>query len=460
MGWKARFKPKLRELADRFTLNPKRTGSDQSGIALFMVIAAMTILSVLVTEFTYVAQVNSRMAFDSTDQIKAHYLAKTGLKVSLLRLRAYRELKAFGSGGGGSGLPKVPKQLLDQIWSFPFVYPLPSNLPGMTVFARDEIAKFVDESGLEGRFTATIESDSDKLNLNSMIADFVPKPEPSASPSKTPSPGASGAAAGGQSPGASPSPSPSNPYDPKEAREGMKRFITQLVEDKFKADPDFAAEYRDLQIEELFDNILGWIDYTHQPRNSSGRQTIPYKRAPFYSVSELRMIYPIDDALYDLLAPNFTTSMTSGINVNLIKEPMLRALFPNVEDEEVVEFFKSRDSPDEDGTFQTPDDFWKYVERSFAAYRSTDDLKKRFAQQGIKIITDEEVFKITVLAQVNQATRVLEAWVTLESSTPAKKTANPNPFGQPAQPNPVGAPAPGSTPAAPAGLRITFVRES
>ena len=330
MAWNPRFKAALRSFSERFTLNPKRPAGDQSGIALFMVIAAMTILSVLVTEFTYVAQVNSRMAFDSTDQIKAHYLAKTGLKISLLRLRAYKELKAFGSGSGGGsgGLPKVPKQLLDQIWSFPFLYPLPKDLPGMTAFAKDEITKFEDESGLEGRFTATIESDSDKLNLNSMIAEFVPKPEPSASPTKTPKPpGAAGAA----QPSSKPSPSPSasaNPYDIKEARDGMKRFITSLIEDRFKTDPDFAAEYRDLQIEELFDNILGWIDYTHQPRNASGRQTIPYKRAPFYSVSELRMIYPIDDALYDLLAPNFTTSLTSGVNVNLVKEPMLRALFP------------------------------------------------------------------------------------------------------------------------------------
>src|SRR4051812_9020825 len=84
-------------------------GRDQSGIALFMVIAAITVLAILVTEFTYVAQVNQQMAFDGVNQIKAHYLAKTGLKLSLLRLKAYQHVKeALGQAGGGANqlLPK------------------------------------------------------------------------------------------------------------------------------------------------------------------------------------------------------------------------------------------------------------------------------------------------------------------------------------------------------------------
>ncbi len=432
-------------------LSKLKLPKDESGIAIFMVIAAVTILSVLVTEFTYVAQVNARMAFDSTDQIKAHYLAKTGLKISLLRLKAYKELKSFG--GGNSPLPKIPKPILDQVWSFPFVYPLPNNLPGMLPGAKDEIDKFEKESSLSGKFTATIESESDKININSIIADFAPL---QASPSPSPS--------DRTQPRASPSPSASPiVYSAKEAREGMKEIFTQIIQKKFIDDPGFAAEYRDLQVDELFDNILGWVDYTHQPRNSSGKQAIPYKRAPFYNMSELRMIYPMDDDLFDLLAPNFTTAMTNGFNVNTMREPMLRAIFSQATDEEITEFFKFRDSTEEDNTFQSVDDFWKYIEKSFAAYRSTDDLKNKMIQQGIKLITDEETFKIKIVAQVNQATRILEAWVTMDA---ARKTPNntgrttPNPTPTPS-PSPSDSGTPGGTnPAGGTGLRITFMRES
>ncbi|NDD91147.1 hypothetical protein EBZ37_03580, partial [bacterium] len=88
---------------------PSENGRE-GGVALFMVISAMTILAMLVTEFTYIAQVNSRMAFDSLDQVKAHYLAKSGFKISLIRIRAYQNLKALASKSGAGAM--IPKGLL------------------------------------------------------------------------------------------------------------------------------------------------------------------------------------------------------------------------------------------------------------------------------------------------------------------------------------------------------------
>ena len=48
------------------------------GIALFMVIAAISVLSILVTEFTYISQVNQKLAFDGLDQLKAHTWPRAG----------------------------------------------------------------------------------------------------------------------------------------------------------------------------------------------------------------------------------------------------------------------------------------------------------------------------------------------------------------------------------------------
>lgn len=436
MAWIRRFKRALR-------LTPKK--GDESGIALFMVIAAMTILSVVVTEFTYVAQVNSRSSVDASDTLKAHYLAKTGFKLSLLRLRAYKEIKAFGKGD--PKLPQVPRGILDQIWSFPFYYPIPSNAPGLTIAMKDEIEKFQGDSNLPGRFVATIESESSKVGINSMLAAMAPPPAPK--PSMTPKPG----------------PTPTGKpvgFDVEEARKGVKDLLTRIVEEKFKKDQDFAAEYRDFDVEELYDNLLGWMDFTHQPKNGSGKQTIPYKHSPLFSLSELHMIHPMDDALYDLIAPNFTPFITPGINVNKVEESMLRALLSGITDEEVTQFYKDRDNEEVDGTFKTAEDFFKYVEGHVGTFRSSttmEEFKTRLIKQGIQILTDAEIFKITVVADVNKATRILEAWLLLEGGTPAKKPAAgavPSPdlentpvSGQPssAQPNA-------------AGLRLLYVRES
>jgi hypothetical protein len=179
------------------------------------------------------------------------------------------------------------------------------------------------------------------------------------------------------------------------------------------------------------------------------------------------MVHPIDDALYDLLASNFTTFVTPGINVNKIEEPMLRALLPGITDEEVAQFFKDRDSEEVDGTFKSADDFFKYVEGHVAAFKGSttlDDLKARLVKQGIQILTDAEIFKITVVAEVNKATRILEAWVLLENSDEKSSSksggskASANPTDQNTDPN-----SPGKTSTAQpnaAGLRLLYMKES
>lgn len=451
MAWIRRFKPKLPPPDGEGKRAPR---NDESGIALFMVISAMTVLSVVVTEFTYVAQVNARTSVDASDTLKAHYLAKTGFKISLLRLRAYKELKAFGAGD--SKLPKIPSSILDQIWSFPFFYPIPGNVPGLTIVMKDEIDKFTNDSNLPGHFSATIESESSKVGINSMLSSMAPPPAPA--PSVTPTPGQP---APRPTPGASGKPG----FDVEEARKGVKDLIGHLVEEKFKKDQDFAAEYRDLDLDELFDNLLGWMDFTYQPKNGSGKQIIPYKHEPIYSMTELHMIHPMDDGLYALLAPNFTPFITPGINVNKVEEPMLRALLVGITDEEVIQFYKDRDSEEVDGTFKTADDFFKYVEGHVAVFKSSttlDDLKARLVKQGIQILTNAEIFKITVVAEVNKATRILEAWLLLETGAAPKAPVAGAPGSPPPDPN-SGAAIPGQ-PGAPkpnaAGLRLLYMRES
>jgi type II secretory pathway component PulK len=445
----------------------------EKGIALFMVVAAMMILSVIVTEFTYVSQVNARATADSSDQIKAHYLAKTGLKVSLLRLRAYKDLRKMGKGDGAAkNLPQIPRAVLDPLWNIPFFYPIPTEIPGLTVVMRDEIKKFVDESALPGKFTATIESESGKIGLNSILPIMAP-------PSPTPTPGANPGGGGSTNPSQGQSRQKTREelekekqlaFSAEEARKGLREILARVFEEKVRVDQDFADQYRDLEIDELYDNILGWVDFSHQPKNSSGRQPLPYKRAPFYSITELHMVRPIDDGLYDLYAPLFTPYSTPGVNVNKIKEPMLRVLLPGITDEEVQEFFKFRDDPDVDNSFKKGDDFFKWASENVATLRSSttlDDLKTSLSQQGIQILTDEELFKITVTAEVNKATRILEAWILISDAATAAQ--NPRTQGQGAggQTPPQGqggldsiSGSGSQTQPNAVGLRLLFMRES
>ncbi|MCM2324119.1 MAG: type II secretion system protein GspK [Oligoflexia bacterium] len=412
----------------------------EGGIALFMVIAAVAVLSILVTEFTYIAQVNQKMAFDGLDQLKAHYLAKSGLKLSLLRLKAYQNVKVAAKalqGGGEGGGAGIPKQALDKIWSFPFFYPIPTTVPGLSLQDREQIDKFQKDSGLDGKFSAIIESESGKYNLNMIQAPFVPAPSPSPSPS----------------PGVTPSPSPAPTFNPEEARKSLGEYLGELFKAKADSDPDFAAEYRDLNFDELMDNLFAWADPLYEKKFAGASDQASFKKGPFYSLSELHMIPGMDDGLYELFAPALTVSTTPGINVNTMKEPTLRALVPGISDEEVKDFFKFRDSEEEDNQFKTAAEFLTYLQQNVAVFRNSqsevDRLRQSLEKRNIRLVVDETLFKITVQASVNQSTRLIEAWVAL-TPPDTKKTAPTLPS-TPAQP---GAPEAVADP----GLKITFMR--
>lgn len=414
-----------------FKLKAKK--KDESGIALFLVIASMSILAIIATEFTYIAQISQSIAFDGIDQVKAHYLAKTGYKLSLLRLKAYQNIKkTLESSGAGK---QVPKAIVERIWNFPFFYPIPKDLPGMTLVQKAEIEKFEKNTALEGSFTANIESDSHRLNLNNILPGFQ-------APAPSPSPSAS----------AQPSPAPS--YNANEARQGLYDYFSSLLKNKFEADADFASDYRDFDLNEFMDALLGWSDRSYQRKHVGSHEEITSKQAPFYSVTELHMLPEMTDELYDLFGSGLTTTRTAGINVNFVGKETLRALFPEMTQDEVTEFFKYRDSQTEDHFFKTIENFYQYLLKYVPSFRGSqsklDEIKNKLSQRGIELVTDESSFKITVRAQVNQAVRILEAWVSLQDTKPTQQryqpdvNANPIPNSGPSRLDP--------------GLQVTFMR--
>jgi general secretion pathway protein K len=424
-----------------------------------MVIAAISVLSILVTEFTYISQLNQKLAYDGLDQLQAHYLAKTGLKISLLRLKAYQNVKQVAGGmlkaaGADPKLAEQYKPLFDKIWSVPFYYPL-HDLPGLAPREKEAILAFEKASGFEGKFGSFITSESGKYNLNSLLPGYVaPAPAPSAGPSGSPSGTPS------STPSTSPSTSPS--FNPENARLQLKTFLGQLLQPKIDDDPQWADAYRDPHLlEDLTNNIAAWVDRKVETRTKSG--DIPMKQAPFYSVSELHMIPGMDDDLYNLFAPNLTVSRTPGINVNTLQAATLKALFPDVTKEESDDFFKNRDAEDPDGTFKDEDGFFKYVKEHFQSMQrgdALDKLRKSWTDNGVRFVTEENEFKITSQGTRNQSTLTIEAWVTLnppDSSKTPNPGASPNP--QPNSPPPGNNLTPGATPPPPdPGLKIHFMK--
>lgn len=405
----------LTRIKEQFSLKGV-PGRDASGIALFMVLSAVSVLSILVTEFTYIAQINQRIAYDGLDQVKAHYLAKSSLKLSLLRLKAYQTISGFANNKDNAALmPALPKGVLEQLWSFPFSYPIRADLPGLSMTEKDKITAFQKESSIDGRFSAFITSESGKYNLNMILAPFAPSPTPAPSGSPTPTP--------------TPSASASPAFDAEAARKSLGDFLSQLIINRSETDEDFAYEYRDYKVDELVDKMVAWADPTYESNVQQSRDAPTPKQAPYYTITELHMIDGLDDTLYDMFAPSLTVSATPGINVNTMDEATTRALVPQMTKEETEEFFKFRDSTEEDNLFKKPEDFFKYLQDKVAAFRGSpaavdkhkDDLQKR----NVRVVTDETQFRIIAQGESNQAKRLIDVTLTLVKPETKKGGARP-----------------------------------
>lgn len=447
----------------------RKVALDSSGMALMMVLAVVTVLALLVTEFTYVSQVNQKMAYDRLDRLQAHYLAKSALKLSLLRLKAFKAVKNLAQKNKAI---QLPKKMLDKIWDAPLAYPFPTNIPGMSSSDKDRIAEFQKTSKLKGSFAAIIKSEGSKFNINSFVPDLVAKTKPEEkqktnSPDKDPDD--PNDTEDSLDPNANKNAQNTNDqkkFDVEAARKNFTEFLDNVIRSHMRVDEDFALEYRDLNINDLASQILAWADYKYDYRPGVYENEIRPKRIPFYSLSELHMIPLVDDRLFSVLEPAFTSNITGGINVNKIDADMLRTLVPNITPEESKQFFEFRDSKEADNSFKTPDDFYKFMISHVAtlgsAFSSGDNMKKDFEGRGIMIVVDETEFKITIAAEVNRSVRTIEAWVSMVDKPKAPTTpVQPGNSAEkpPTDPNQTDTPLFGAGPVAKdPGLRIVLLK--
>jgi hypothetical protein len=400
---------------------------DRKGVALFIVLASMATLGIFVSEITYVAAINQKLAYDRLDQVKALALAKSGLRLSLLRIKAYSEIKKTIkklSGGSEAASAAIPPGLIDKIWSEPITIPFSGDISSLPGSIRDALGKFRKESGMEGKLYLAIRAQSSKFNLNGPVAAFARLPGASGSPTPSPSPGAA-------EPGGTPA-----VFSADQARQLLGTQIRDTFQSRMDSDEKFREEYRSLRIEDLIEEILGWADLAYES-NREQASPYPFKKAPFYNISELHHLPSMDDRLYDLLSSQFHAGVSSKLNLNTIQEDVLKALVPGITKEEIKRFFDLRDgtsSPDGKGQaaegqpFKSAEDFYRFLKEKVQAFSGSEtriqDLKTSLAQRGIELVTDETDFLVHVEATVNQTKKTLEAMVSLVEEAP--RTPNPN----------------------------------
>lgn len=197
----------------------RRRGAHERGIALLMVLFGLAVLAAVGQEIRYNSIVELRLATNQRDEVRAYYLARSGLGMARLMLRFQRQLDqiqipnlagmlgqlAGGLGGllgggqppaAGGGLPTVPQpqSMSIQLWRMAKIdcYMLqqmvpeipPEGLPkGSAPAPKNKKFDFDDENpelakeqgaksfgGFKGCFDVAITDEEERINLNKLNA--------------------------------------------------------------------------------------------------------------------------------------------------------------------------------------------------------------------------------------------------------------------------------------------------
>ncbi|MEQ1878047.1 MAG: type II secretion system protein GspK, partial [Bdellovibrionia bacterium] len=322
------------------------------------------LISFIAIEVSFDATSEYLLAAEEVKRVQAFYAAKAGVHISLLRINIYQQVKqTMGE------MLKGQEGVVEMIWQTPFVWPPDSILPeDVSRIDREAIREVVGESLMgDTQYRCDIFSETSKLDINDL-----------GSPSKG-------------------------------LAETTKRQLIRLIENRMAADDDWSEEHKNLQPEELVNNIIDWVDADSEGRNSSDEkalyndfhsESIPPNQ-PFKTVEELHMVSGMDDSLYSYLAPLITVYGVKGVQVNHASADMLRSLDPQITEEIAKLIIKRREDKQLGGPFKNEEDFLNYV--SGPEVRLD---KAKFNETKIPLIFDAEYnFRIKCIGMAGSSSR-------------------------------------------------------
>lgn len=323
--------------------------NNQKGAALLMALFSVTLIIFLAVEVSYETTVEYRVATADYHRLKAHYAAKAGVELSLLRIQLYQTvLEQFKDQLKGN------TQFLDLIWTFPFSWP-PVAGTAVSRVDKEQIEGVAAESLMDAQYFTTISSEGGKIDLNDL-----------ASPSEA-------------------------------LRLATRRQLTQLLENRLSQDDDWARDNQNLRVEDIINNIQDWIDADDESLTSGSEKSMYSDREdseflppnqPFKTLKELHMVEGITDEIYEVLSGQVTVYGLKGINVNYADKKVIMSIDPQITEEVADEILKRRQDQ-EIGPFKDENDFNSFIQ-------SEGINMDRFNESQIPLYFDAEYnFKIT-----------------------------------------------------------------
>lgn len=300
---------------------------NQKGIALMLAIFTVVLITYLVVEVSYDSNVEYLVNANAVHRLKAYYAARSGLELSLLRIKIYTKVqKQFGKQLG----PQA--KLLDMVWNFPFAWPL--VLPdGANMADKEMLNETLKASKMEASYFTSITDEGSKIDLNDLASES------------------------------------------KKIAEITKKNLMNIFESKLR-DEVFMRSHPNFRPEEIVENIVDWVDQDTQSKirgnetdfytkYNTGEMQWPPNRA-FRSLEELHFVAGVDEDIFNLLKDRVTVFGMRAINPNHAPAEVIMSLDPSITKEIADQVLKRRDNeqlggPFKDASDHCKGDFWGFI---------------------------------------------------------------------------------------------------
>lgn len=352
--------------------SPLRPARNEKGMALILAIFSVVLITHIVMEISYETNIEYLVNAKSVQRVKAYYAARSGIEISLLRIKIYNGImQQYGENLKSMG---AMAKMVDMIWSMPFIWP-PMLPPEIDTVSKEQIQAKVKESTMDATYQTSIMDEGTKIDLNDLD-----------SPVKT-------------------------------IRESTKKLLLQIFESKKQQDEAWAKLHQTTNFEEPINNIIDWLDADRESLNGGAEnqlygnlrdlQDLGVQYPPnrhFRSVEEVRLVAGITEEIYQLLLPRITVFGAKGINPNYAPADLIRSLDPSINDEVMAEFLKRRNDP-EQGPFSQKNEFWSFLDAHGARIAKE-------TMEGTPLVFGKATnFRIKAIGEYKSAVRQIEAIV-------------------------------------------------
>ena len=388
----------------------QRILNSQKGVAILMVMTAIVLLTAIMMTFSFDTNVNKLKAYNIEDRVQARLTSEAGLKFAMTRLRLYKE--AFNYVEKNPSVKDFAKpEVLNSIWNFPFVYPIPVNA-NMNAIQKDALAKFAENTFLQGEMRLTIKNLSNRINLN-MLRVALMEIDP-------------------DNPDANTTGDNTGEDEEYAVENQILKTLNFSIERKSQNDDYFASLYMGTEPVELINVLKVNVSDPESLQDDGGARgmfdevEMNPKNAPISSWSEVYSLPGWDDDLVELIKNEFTIHGAIMIDLNKMTEKLLRLLLPDINDQEVKDFFEYRDAPEAPKFFNSLEDFKNYVV-NIGNVMNSEDFDKRiekFSAKGLKFGPSPSLFQIISAGTLGRATYTITAYIVIPAK-PFKKKVYP-----------------------------------